>query len=72
MIIGKLVKDNILRIYHYCETQDKDELFNLMNKEYSKRIFNINFPFCKEVDLILKDDEYDRFWKTDYEIRGKI
>lgn len=71
MLIGKLVKDHISKIFEYCETQDRDELFNLLNKEYSKRLFNINFPFCKEVNMILEDDEYVRFWKTDYEVRNK-
>lgn len=71
MLIGKLVKDHILKIFQYCEAQDRDELFNLMNKEYSKRLFNINFPFCKEIDLVLDDDEDERFWKKDYEIRSK-
>lgn len=71
MLIGKLVKDHISDIFRYCETQDRDELFNLMNKEYSKKVFGINFPFCKEVSSIMKDDEYIRFWKADYVVRNK-
>lgn len=71
MLIGALVKDYIQKIFEYCETEDRDELYNLMNIEYSKRIFNINFPFCKEVKMILEDDEYVRFWKKDFEVRNK-
>jgi len=71
MLIGKLVKEHISKIFDYCETQNPDELFNLMNKEYSKRVFNINFPFCKEIKLIEDDGEYVRFWKKDYQVRNK-
>ena len=39
MLIGKLVKEHIIKIFEYCENQDRDELFNLMNDEYSKRMF---------------------------------
>lgn len=70
MLIGKLVKDHVKKIFLYCETVDRDELFRLMDKEYSKRIFNIGYPFCKELSL-LSEKELVRFWKTDYEVRNK-
>ncbi len=69
-LIGELVKNNIKKILLYCETKDRDELFRLMDKEYSKRIFNIGYPFCKELSL-LSEKELVRFWKTDYEVRNK-
>lgn len=71
MLIGELVKDHIYKIFQYCETEDRDELFQLMDKEYSKRMFNINFPFCKKVELIIEDGEYVRFWKKDFKVRNK-
>ncbi|MFD1315226.1 Swt1 family HEPN domain-containing protein [Namhaeicola litoreus] len=71
MLIGELVKTHVDKIFQYCETKDRDELFHLMDKEYSKRTFNINFPFCKEYNQIVKDDEAVRFWKKDYTIRNK-
>ncbi len=70
MLIGKLVKDHIVKLFEHCEYQDRDELFNLMNKEYSKEKFNINFPFCKEINLINNED-YKRFWKEKYQVRNK-
>lgn len=71
MKIGELVKNYIDKIFQYCETRDRDELFRLMDKSYSKEKFNINFPFCKEYNQIMKDEEYVRFWKKDYSIRNK-
>lgn len=68
--IGTLVKNHIKKIFQYCETQDRDELFRLMDKEYSKRVFNINYPFCKELSL-LTELEFARYWKSDYEVRNK-
>jgi len=71
MRIGELVKTHIDKIFQYCETKDRDELFRLMDNVYSKKTFNINFPFCKEYNQIMKDDEYVRFWKKEYAIRNK-
>ncbi len=71
MLIGEFVRSQIDKIFQYCEKKDRDELFRLMDKEYSKRTFNIGFPFCKEYNQIMKDDEYVRFWKKDYTIRNK-
>lgn len=70
-LIGELVKDHISKIFHYCETQDRDELFRLMDKGYSKRKFNIGYPFCKELSL-LTEKESKRFYKLNYEVDDKI
>lgn len=69
-LIGELVKDNIKKIFHYCETKDRDELFRLMDKEYSKKTFNIGYPFCKELSL-LTEKELVRYWTNNYDIRNK-
>lgn len=71
MKIGELVKSHIEKIFHYCETFDQEELERLMGKEYSKKTFNINYPFCKDLSLI-SDKELVRFWKYDYKVNGKI
>lgn len=69
--IGQLVKNHIHKIFHYCQLEDQDELARLMDKNYSKRVFNINFPFCKELNQITSD-ELVRFWKIDYRIQKKM
>ena len=71
MKIGELVKSHIEKIFHYCETFDQEELERLMGKEYSKKTFNINYPFCKDLSLI-SDKELVRFWKYDYNVNGKV
>ncbi len=70
MKIGRLVKRHIKRIFHYCDTSDHDELDRLMDKKYSKKIFDINYPFCTEVSLI-PDEESKRYWSDRYLVRGK-
>jgi len=69
--IGILVKNYIYKLFHYCEIEDRDELYRLMDKDYSKTVFNINFPFCKPADNIA-NDEIVRFWKTNYQVNGKV
>ena len=71
MLIGELVKTHIDKIFQYCETKDSEELHRLMSPAYSKQVFNIGYPFCKEYNQIMKDDEYVRFWKKEYAIRNK-
>jgi hypothetical protein len=62
--IGKLVQSYIEEIFR-CS--DDSELINLMNKQYSKSTFGINFPFCAELENI----PHVRYWKQIYDVRGK-
>ena len=71
MKIGKLVKHHIEKVFKHCEAIDHEELERLQDKGYSKKTFNISFPFCSEVADILSEDE-KRYWKKDiYPVRGK-
>ncbi len=77
--IGDLVKLHIKEIFLYCET-NPDELSKLMELEYSKKVFNINYFFCVEVrkidtnhpdDKVAKKYESKRYLKDPYPVRGK-
>ena len=77
--IGDLVKLHIKEIFLYCET-NPDELSKLMELEYSKKVFNINYFFCVEVrkidtihpdDKVTKKYESKRYLKNPYPVRGK-
>jgi len=70
MRIGEIVKSYILKINNYCEKIEHQEFINLSNEIYCKEIFNINYPFYKEVSLISRK-EHCRFWSSTYIIRGK-
>jgi len=71
MLIGELVKTHIPKIFDYCETKDREELHRLMSPAYSKQVFKIGYPFCKEYNQIMKDNEYVRFWKKEYTVHNK-
>lgn len=70
MKIGAFVKQFTGRIFDYCEKQDYGELERLQDSAYSKRIFDVNFPFCKEVGAI-EAAESKRYWTDVYVVRGK-
>jgi hypothetical protein len=70
MKIGIFVKAYIKKIFHHCDTIDHQELSRLMDSAYSKENFDINFPFCKEISLIL-EEESKRYWTPIYLVRGK-
>lgn len=70
MKIGKLVKSFIKKIFYYCETINHAELSNLMDGYYSKKTFDINFPFCTEVSKITPELS-KRYWTTIYVVCGK-
>lgn len=70
-LIGQLVKDYIKDIFSYCETQNPEELLRLMDKGYSKRVFKLSFPFCKELSL-LTEKESKRFYNKDYLVNDKV
>jgi hypothetical protein len=62
--IGKLVQSYIGKIFRAC---DDDELMKLMDKQYTKDTFDINFPFCAELENIT----HVRYWKHIHVVRGK-
>jgi hypothetical protein len=47
--IGKFVQSYIGKIFEAC---DDNELTKLMDKQYSKTVFDINYPFCAELEAI--------------------
>ena len=69
MKIGKMVQKYIPEIFAYCE-KNPNELNNLLNKEYSKQNFGINFSFCLEKDLIATEQSR-RYWKDPYDVCKK-
>lgn len=74
MKIGEIVKLNIGRIFAFCNTEDHSELDLLLDINYSKKIFNINFPFCIELEKIDENNlkkQSKRFWGEIYLVRGK-
>lgn len=69
MKIGKLVQKYIPKIFAYCE-KNPHELNNLLNKDYSKQNFGINFPFCLEAEIITAEQSR-RYWTNRYDVCGK-
>lgn len=70
MKVGKLVKLYMPKILSYCEDKNASELPKLMTKEYSKKVFNINFPFYMEISLI-RPSQSSRYWQDEYMVQGK-
>ncbi|WP_423910094.1 HNH endonuclease [Candidatus Spongiihabitans sp.] len=70
MKIGKLVPKYAPKIFTYCE-QHPGESKNLMDAEYSNRIFGVNFPFCMESKAIEHVANNRRFWAKTYTVCGK-
>lgn len=74
MKIGMLVKTNISSIINYCNNINHDEFDSLCDLAYSKKVFNINFPFFIEIGQINEKDKKKqsrRFWGEIYIVRGK-
>jgi hypothetical protein len=67
--IGKLVQRYVLSILEYCFSEDETELINLLNKDSSKRLFGINYPFMIEVSK--SSEKIDRYWKTKYSFNNR-
>jgi len=55
MRVGELVKHYVGDILRYCEN-DPNELLRLMDAAYSKRKFNIRWPFLTEAGGITSRD----------------
>lgn len=70
MKIGELVKHHIKEIFFYCDTVAHDEIFALLNLQYSKNKLGINFPFCIEIEK-LESSQSKRYWTERYLVRGK-
>ncbi|SED99654.1 Swt1 family HEPN domain-containing protein [Polaribacter dokdonensis] len=71
MKIGQLVKTYVPLIFNYCSSKDNAELDRLSDKEYSKKIFGINYPFCARIDAPIMDNESKRFWKQSFYVQSK-
>ena len=70
MRIGQFVKAHVKQIFAYCDSANHAEINSLINSEYSKHAFGINFPFCTAVEDIEKS-ESKRYWTEIYLVRGK-
>lgn len=70
MKIGELVKAYARQVFAYCETVDHGEIDSLLDPDYSKRTFGINFPYCAEVDAI-EQSQSRRYWTEVYMVRGR-
>ncbi|ODW58663.1 HNH endonuclease [Vibrio parahaemolyticus] len=70
MKIGKLVQSLLPRVLEYCEQQSHKEFERLCDADYSKRTFNINFPFLVPISN-LPSDLSKRYWTKVYLVRGQ-
>ncbi|HCG7747325.1 TPA: HNH endonuclease [Vibrio parahaemolyticus] len=70
MKIGKLVQSLLPRVLEYCEQQSHKEFERLCDADYSKRTFNINFPFLVPISN-LHSDLSKRYWTKAYLVRGQ-
>lgn len=57
--IGKLVQESLRRLF-YKHRLPQDEINRLASEEYSKQVFNLNFPLLKEYNSALPFDEQKR------------
>jgi hypothetical protein len=69
--IGQLVKTYVPLIFNYCSSLDYGELERLSNREYSKKTFGINYPFCARIDAQIMNTESKRFWQQGFYVKGK-
>jgi 5-methylcytosine-specific restriction endonuclease McrA len=70
MRIGQLVKAHVTKIFTYCDRIEHEEFLALLDADYSKRKFGINFPFCicvEDIDSTLSK----RYWTEVYLVRGR-
>jgi hypothetical protein len=70
MKIGKLVQNAIPDILAYCETHDPAELLRLQDADYSKRTFDINYPFLHLAGEIAPDLQR-RYYAQEYQVQGR-
>ena len=70
MKIGNLVKRYIKRVFFHCDNFEHDEIFSLLDPQYSKNTFGIYYPFCTEAEII-EQSQSRRYWTEIYLVRGK-
>ncbi|EIU6778014.1 HNH endonuclease [Vibrio parahaemolyticus] len=70
MKIGKLVQALLPKILEYCEQRNHTEFERLCDADYSKRNFNLNFPFLIPISS-LPSDLSKRYWTKVYLVRGQ-
>lgn len=70
MKIGKLVKNHIQGICDHCNAVEHEEICRLSDPNYSKKTFDLNFPFYKEIDKI-EPKESKRYWREIYTLGNK-
>lgn len=70
MKIGKFVKQHVRSILNHCDQVDHNELSNLLDPQYSKKVFGLGFPFCMRVEQIDSDTSI-RYWTQVYLVRGQ-
>lgn len=75
--IGKLVQESLRRLF-YQQHLPEDEIERLTSEEYSKNVFNLNFPVLKEYKSSLSFDEqkrdlkgYNRYYSFTLSAYGK-
>jgi hypothetical protein len=71
MKIGQLVKSFVRTVFRYCDESDHEELTRLMDARYSKDTFDINYPFCAEVETVISHQLQPRYWRDIYVVRGR-
>ena len=69
MKIGALVRNHIAKIQTYCESNPNESL-HLMDAAYSRKIFNLNWPFFAKAERIPPIDHV-RYWTDRYIIGDK-
>lgn len=70
MKIGKLVQQVAPAIFAYCEETDPPEFARLQDPTYSKDVFDINYPFCREAARISTQDHV-RYYQQPYRVQGQ-
>jgi 5-methylcytosine-specific restriction endonuclease McrA len=70
MKIGEFVKHHIKEIFTHCDNVEHDEINFLLDRQYSKKLFGISFPFCAELGNI-EPSQSKRYWTETYVVRGK-
>jgi len=70
MKIGQFVKAQVREILANCDANDHDELGRLLDAEYSKSTFNLNYQFCVDIDF-LSPDQSKRYWTELHLVRSR-
>ncbi len=77
MKIGQLVQFYIPKINAFCEQESHSEFEKLMDIDYCKKTFKINYPFYKNVDDIKnahdipQQNQSRRYWSPLHIVRGQ-